>query len=287
MIFRFKQDPVTVLTPPRGWWNIQWRELWTYRDLAYLFAKRDVSVIYTQTILGPVWFLIQPVLTALVFSVVFGHVAKIGTDGLPHFLFYMTGILMWNYFRGIMVGTADSLRAISPMASKIYFPRLLVPLSFPLSNLVYFFWNAVILAAFLAYYRFQGAPVCPSRYILFLPVAIAYTALTAVGTGLWWAALTVKYRDLSFTLGFFEQIWLYATPIVYPISAVTDPVFKAILLLNPVTQSVEWARVMLLGVPPTYLTMRMQLTGWGISILVFLIGLALFNRAQRTFVDVV
>ena len=120
-----------------------------------------------------------------------------------------------------------------------------------------------------------------------MPVAIAYTALTAVGTGLWWAALTVKYRDLSFTLGFFEQIWLYATPIVYPISAVTDPVFKAILLLNPVTQSVEWARVMLLGVPPTYLTMRMQLTGWGISILVFLIGLALFNRAQRTFVDVV
>ncbi len=287
MIFGSKQDQVTVLTPPHGWWNIQWRELWTYRDLAYLFAKRDVSVIYTQTILGPVWFLIQPVLTALVFAVVFGHVAKIGTDGLPHFLFYMTGILMWNYFRGIMVGTADSLRAISPMASKIYFPRLLVPLSFPLSNLVYFFWNAVILAVFLVYYRLQGVPVGPSRYLFLLPVVIGYTALTAVGTGLWWAALTVKYRDLSFTLGFFEQIWLYATPIVYPISAVTDPVFKTILLLNPVTQSVEWARVMLLGVPPTYLTAQLQLTGWGISILVFVAGLALFNRAQRTFVDVV
>ena len=271
-----------------GWFNFGLREMWNCRELAYLFARRDVLVIYKQTILGPAWFLIQPVLTSVVFAVIFGHVAKIGTDGIPHFLFYLTGVLMWNYFRGIMAGTAQSLSSIAAMASKIYFPRLLIPLSFPLSNLVYFFWNFLILAAFWLYYAVvRGVVLVPSWTVLLLPLLLLYIAVAALAAGLVLSALTVKYRDLAFTLPFIEQIWFYATPIVYPMSGVVHPVFKTVLLLNPMSQAVEIGRVMFLGAPAACVTLTGVLTGLGVTLVWFVIGLALFNRAQRTFVDVI
>ena len=278
----------TRIEPAHGWFNFGLREMWDCRELAYLFARRDVLVIYKQTILGPAWFLIQPVLTSVVFAVIFGHVAKIGTDGIPHFLFYLTGVLMWNYFRGIMAGTAQSLSSIAAMASKIYFPRLLIPLSFPLSNLVYFFWNYLILSAFWLYYAVvRGVVLVPSRTVLLLPLLLLYIAVAALAAGLVLSALTVKYRDLAFTLPFIEQIWLYATPIVYPMSGVVHPVFKTVLLLNPMSQAVEIGRVMFLGAPAACVTLTGVLTGLGVTLVWFVIGLALFNRAQRTFVDVI
>ena len=278
----------TRIEPAHGWFNFGLREMWNCRELAYLFARRDVLVIYKQTILGPAWFLIQPVLTSVVFAVIFGHVAKIGTDGIPHFLFYLTGVLMWNYFRGIMAGTAQSLSSIAAMASKIYFPRLLIPLSFPLSNLVYFFWNYLILSAFWLYYAVvRGVVLVPSRTVLLLPLLLLYIAVAALAAGLVLSALTVKYRDLAFTLPFIEQIWLYATPIVYPMSGVVHPVFKTVLLLNPMSQAVEIGRVMFLGAPAACVTLTGVLTGLGVTLVWFVIGLALFNRAQRTFVDVI
>ena len=278
----------TRIEPAHGWFNFGLREMWNCRELAYLFARRDVLVIYKQTILGPAWFLIQPVLTSVVFAVIFGHVAKIGTDGIPHFLFYLTGVLMWNYFRGIMAGTAQSLSSIAAMASKIYFPRLLIPLSFPLSNLVYFFWNFLILSAFWLYYAVvRGVVLVPSRTVLLLPLLLLYIAVAALAAGLVLSALTVKYRDLAFTLPFIEQIWLYATPIVYPMSGVVHPVFKTVLLLNPMSQAVEIGRVMFLGAPAACVTLTGVLTGLGVTLVWFVIGLALFNRAQRTFVDVI
>lgn len=278
----------TRIEPAHGWFNFGLREMWNCRELAYLFARRDVLVIYKQTILGPAWFLIQPVLTSVVFAVIFGHVAKIGTDGIPHFLFYLTGVLMWNYFRGIMAGTAQSLSSIAAMASKIYFPRLLIPLSFPLSNLVYFFWNFLILSAFWLYYAVvRGVVLVPSWTVLLLPLLLLYIAVAALAAGLVLSALTVKYRDLAFTLPFIEQIWLYATPIVYPMSGVVHPVFKTVLLLNPMSQAVEIGRVMFLGAPSACVTLTGVLTGLGVTLVWFVIGLALFNRAQRTFVDVI
>lgn len=278
----------TRIEPAHGWFNFGLREMWDCRELAYLFARRDVLVIYKQTILGPAWFLIQPVLTSVVFAVIFGHVAKIGTDGIPHFLFYLTGVLMWNYFRGIMAGTAQSLSSIAAMASKIYFPRLLIPLSFPLSNLVYFFWNFLILSAFWLYYAVvRGVVLVPSWTVLLLPLLLLYIAVAALAAGLVLSALTVKYRDLAFTLPFIEQIWLYATPIVYPMSGVVHPVFKTVLLLNPMSQAVEIGRVMFLGAPAACVTLTGVLTGLGVTLVWFVIGLALFNRAQRTFVDVI
>lgn len=278
----------TRIEPAHGWFNFGLREMWNCRELAYLFARRDVLVIYKQTILGPAWFLIQPVLTSVVFAVIFGHVAKIGTDGIPHFLFYLTGVLMWNYFRGIMAGTAQSLSSIAAMASKIYFPRLLIPLSFPLSNLVYFFWNFLILAAFWLYYAVvRGVVLVPSWTVLLLPLLLLYIAVAALAAGLVLSALTVKYRDLAFTLPFIEQIWFYATPIVYPMSGVVHPVFKAVLLLNPMSQAVEIGRVMFLGAPAACVTLTGVLTGLCVTLVWFVIGLALFNRAQRTFVDVI
>lgn len=278
----------TRIEPAHGWFNFGLREMWNCRELAYLFARRDVLVIYKQTILGPAWFLIQPVLTSVVFAVIFGHVAKIGTDGIPHFLFYLTGVLMWNYFRGIMAGTAQSLSSIAAMASKIYFPRLLIPLSFPLSNLVYFFWNFLILSAFWLYYAVvRGVVLVPSWTVLLLPLLLLYIAVAALAAGLVLSALTVKYRDLAFTLPFIEQIWLYATPIVYPMSGVVHPVFKTVLLLNPMSQAVEIGRVMFLGAPAACVTLTGVLTGLGVTLVWFVIGLALFNRAQRTFVDVI
>lgn len=277
---------ITTIQSEKNWLRIDWNEIWSYKELLLLLAKRDVSVIYKQTILGPAWFLIQPILTSLVFAVVFGRIAKIPTQGLPRFIFYMSGLLMWNYFKGILEGSGQVFNHYKQLYSKVYFPRLVAPLSLILSNLVYLGLNTVVFLLFYMYYYFiKGVELHLSWSIVLFPLVVLYVAATALGFGLWIAALTAKYRDLRFALPFITQVWLYSTPIIYPLQGVVDPLFRTILLVNPMTVAVETCRFMFTS------TGIVSLQAIGVGALIILIvltsGLAVFNRVQRTFVDVI
>ena len=277
---------ITTIESKKNWLKIDWREIWSYRELLLLLAKRDVSVIYKQTILGPAWFLIQPILTSLVFAVVFGRIAKIPTQGLPRFIFYMSGLLMWNYFRGVLEGSGQVFNHYKQLYSKVYFPRLVAPLSLILSNLVYLGLNTIVFILFYLYYCFvKDVALHPSWTLVFFPLVVLYVAATALGFGLWIAALTAKYRDLRFALPFITQVWLYSTPIIYPLKGVVDPFFRTILLLNPMTVAVEACRFMFTS------TGAISLPAIGMGAIIILVvltsGLAVFNRVQQTFVDVI
>ena len=279
------QEQIVRIGPSRGWYNIPWREIWSYRELLLLLAKRDISVVYKQTILGPVWFLLQPVLTSVVFAVIFGRVAKITTAGLPRMVFYMGGLLMWNYFKGIMEGAGKSFTNYKPLYSKVYFPRLVAPLSLVLSNLVYLGLNLVIFLGFYVYFLRHGAHMRPNAWLLLFPLLVLHTACTALGTGLWVASLTAKYRDLKFALPFLTQCWMYATPIIYPITGVVEPTYRLILFLNPLTMAVESLRYMFTGVG--VVTWDGIVASVLVSLVLLVSGLGVFNRFQRTFVDVI
>lgn len=277
--------PTTVIRPGRGWFDIDWKEVRSYRELLLLLAKRDISVVYKQTILGPVWFLLQPVLTSVVFAIIFGRVAKITTAGLPRMVFYMGGLLAWNYFKGIMEGAGRSFTNYKALYSKVYFPRLIAPFSLVLSNLVYFGLNLLIFLGFYAHFLLRGATFRPNAWILLLPAILLHVACVALGAGFWVAALTAKYRDLKFAMPFLTQCWLYATPIIYPITGVVEPSYRAILFLNPLTVAVEGLRYMFTGVG--IVTWGGVATGVAVSLALFVTGLGVFNRFQRTFVDVI
>ena len=280
------QEQIVRIGPSKGWYDIPWREILSHRELLFLLAKRDISVIYKQTILGPAWFLIQPVLTACVFSVVFGRVAKIPTDGMPRVLFYLSGLLVWNYFHGVMDGASQSFVSAKALFSKVYFPRLLVPLSFPLSHLVFLGLNAVVFFVFYGYQVFaKGVKLAPNWWILAVPLVVAWVAATGLGFGLVVAALTTKYRDLRFAMPFIFRVWMYSSPIIYPLSGVRDKFFLAVLHLNPIGVAVEATRYMLTG--RGLVTMDAILTGLAVIALALLIGLGAFNSVQRNFVDTI
>lgn len=276
---------ITIIEPTKSYLSIKWKEIFDYRDLLLLLAKRDITVVYKQTILGPVWFLIQPIITTVVFTVIFGRVAKIATGGIPHFVFYMSGTVMWNYFSSVLNNSATSLIGNSNLLSKVYFPRLIIPFASVLSNFAHFLLNMVMFIAFYLYFYFTGASLQPSWWILALPLVIIYTALTGLGFGLWVAALTTKYRDLRFALPFILQMWMYATPIVYPASGVSDPVFRMILWANPMSVAVELNRYVFTGISSVSLVP--VLIGISVTTVILITGLIFFNRVQRNFVDTV
>lgn len=264
---------------------MKWKEIFEYRDLLLLLAKRDITVVYKQTILGPLWFLLQPIITALVFTVIFGRVAKISTGGIPHFVFYMSGTVMWNYFSSVLNNSATSLIGNSNLLSKVYFPRLIMPLSSVLSNFAHFLLNMLIFIVFYLYFFFTGNSMHPSWWILALPLLILYTALVGLGFGLWVAAVTTKYRDMRLALPFILQMWMYATPVVYPASGVADPVFRMILWANPMSVAVELNRYMFTGISSVSLVT--VLIGVSITSAVLVTGVIVFNRVQRNFVDTI
>lgn len=276
----------TTIEPTKSYFKIDWMEVFDYRDLLMLLAKRDVTIVYKQTVLGPLWFLIQPIITAVVFTVIFGNVAKIPTDGIPPVVFYMSGIVFWNYFQGILNGSGTVFVSNANLLSKVYFPRLVMPLSTVLSNLPYLLLNMLIFVVFYLYYNlFEGAGLHPCPWLFAMPLLIAYTAAVGLGFGLWVAALTTKYRDLRFALPFVLQIWMYATPIVFPASGVVNPLYRTIMWLNPVSLAIEANRFMFTG--RTVLTGTALLIGLGITSLVLFSGLVLFNKVQSNFVDTI
>lgn len=280
------EQQIVAIRPARRWFDIPWREIAAHKELLLLLARRDISVIYKQTILGPTWFLIQPVLTAIVFSVVFGRIAKIPTDGMPRVLFYLSGLLVWNYFRGVMDGVSNSFVSAKALFSKVYFPRMIVPLTFPLSHLVFMGLNAIV---FLIFYGYQlavnGVKLAPTWWLLAFPLVIVWTAAAAMGFGLVVAALTTKYRDLKFAMPFIFQVWMYSSPIIYPLSGVRDKFFLAVLHLNPVGVAVEAMRYMLTG--RGLVTWDAIGTGAVVISAALVFGLGAFNKAQRNFVDTI
>ena len=273
-----------VIRPQRDWWDLRLGELWRCRDLIWLFVWRDFVAIYKQTILGPLWYIIQPILTTLVFTVIFGNIAKLSTDGLPPFLFYLAGTTVWSYFSACLTSTSNTFVANAGLFGKVYFPRLSIPVSVTISNLISFGIRLGMFLAFLAYFLLAGAKIHPNLWILLLPVLILIMAGLGLGLGIIVSSLTTKYRDLQQLVGFGVQLLMYATPVIYPLSSVQG-VWRALLLANPMTAVVELFRLAFLGISsiePVYL-----LYSAALMIVILLAGMLIFHHVESTFMDTV
>ena len=278
---------LVVIEPHKGWVKFPWRELVEYRDLLFLLVRRDFVAQYKQTVLGPLWFVIQPILTTVVFTVIFGMVAKIPTDGVPPMLFYLCGMLAWGYFAGCLGGTSGTFQANAGIFGKVYFPRLIVPLSVVVSRLVAFSIQLVTFLVFLGYYKFftaAGASLHASFAIIILPLLLLQSAAIGLGVGLWISALTAKYRDFAFLAGFLTQLWMYATPVIYPVSVVPER-WRLILALNPMAGIVDAYRSAFLGTGSLNATYLLISAGMGLFILIT--GFMIFSRTEKTFIDTV
>jgi lipopolysaccharide transport system permease protein len=273
-----------IIKPKRHLFDIDFKDIWRYRDLIALFVRRDFVAKYKQTVLGPLWFIIQPVLTTLMFTIVFGNIANISTDGLPKMLFYLTGIVGWTYFSSCLTTTSNTFVANAGIFGKVYFPRLTLPISIVISNLVQFFIQLMLLAAFMIYYGITGAKFQPNFYILLIPFLIVLMAALGLGFGIIISSLTTKYRDLTNLVSFGVQLWMYATPVIYPLSGIPEN-YRIYVLANPLTPIIETFRFALLGagiVNWLYLLYSLIFT-----IVVLFIGILLFNKVEQTFMDTV
>lgn len=279
------EEWTTVLRPESAGGAPRLQELWRARDLIYLFVRRDFVTLYKQTILGPAWFFIQPLLTTLVFTVVFGNIARISTDGVPPFLFYMSGVVVWSYFASCLDKTAVVFAQNQAVFSKVYFPRLAVPISIVITNVFAFLIQYATFVCFVAYYAATGSGIQVAWWaILITPLLLIQTALLGIGCGLVITSLTTKYRDLAFVVGFGLQLWMYATPIVYPLSAVPDSL-TFFVLANPMAGIVETFRLAYFGVGE--ISLLALAVGAGTTLAVFLAGVSLFAAAERTFIDTI
>jgi lipopolysaccharide transport system permease protein len=275
----------TLIAPTAGWRMLDWRELWAYRDLLRLMVWRDFVARYKQTVLGPLWFILQPLLTTLVFAVVFGHMAGIPTDGVPPMLFYLCGQLAWNYFAQSLQSTAVTLSGNAALFGKVYFPRLIVPLAAVASNLIAVF---IQLATFLVFFGVEKLGADGVRFhfaslAFLLPLVFLQVAVFSLGAGLWLSALTAKFRDFGVLAGFLVQLWMYATPVILPLSAVQGR-WRLLFLLNPMTVPVEATRRLLLG--RGTVTPGLTALCVGITLVVAIGGILVFRRVEKTFVDV-
>lgn len=273
-----------ILRPKTGWFDIDLKELWRYRDLVAMFVRRDFVTQYKQTILGPLWYIIQPLFTTVVFTIIFGKVAKIPTDALPPFLFYMSGSVIWGYFAASLTATSNTFNANANIFGKVYFPRLTVPLATVLINFLQFGIQLALFIGFYLYFRLNGAPVQPTAWLLLLPLLLAQMALLSFGLGVLFSSMTTKYKDLRLAMTFLVQLWMYATPVVYPMSQVPDWLLPW-YVLNPVTAMVESFRHMFFGVSSVQWS-HIGLS-WLITLLLLAAGVVLFSRIEKTFMDTV
>ena len=266
------------------WRDVDVKELVRYRDLILLLVRRDFVAVYKQTILGPAWFFIQPILTTLMFTVVFGNIAKISTDGLPHLVFYLSGLTLWNYFSSCFTATSETFVHNAGIFGKVYFPRLVMPLSIVISKLITFAIQFVLFLAIYFFYYFRGAPMEPNWYLLTLPLLVLITAGLALGFGLIITSLTTKYRDMRFLLQFAIQLAMYATPIIYPLS-VTEGKLRTVILINPMTSLVEAFRYAFTGTGAFNWVYLGYSFGFMAVLLVF--GIYIFYKTQKNFMDTV
>jgi len=273
-----------VIEPRRAWWDLRLGQLWRYRDLIMLFVRRDFVATYKQTILGPLWYIIQPLMTTLVFTVIFGNIANLPTDGLPPFLFYMSGNVIWAYFSGCLKKTSNTFVSNAGLFGKVYFPRLTIPIADLISNLINFAIQIALFLAFLAYFMLSGSDVQVTTWALLLPVLIFLMAGLGLGFGIIISSLTTKYRDLRNLVGFGIQLWMYATPVIYPASTIPED-WQWLVSVNPITPIVEAFRYAFLGAgSPSWGGLVYSFT---FMLAVFTIGVLIFNRVESTFMDTV
>ncbi len=281
----------TVIKPRTGLFEVNLKEIWDYRDLLTLFVKRTITVQYKQTILGPLWWIIQPALTVIMYMVVFGGIAGIPTDGVPQPLFYLGGVCMWQYFSSCLTGTSNTFVTNSGIFGKVYFPRLIMPLSTVISNLVRFGIQFGLFAVVYGYYALRGQAPCPNWYFALTPLLVVMMAGLALGFGIVISSMTTKYRDLQILFSFIVQLWMYGTPIVYPLSQVAGKKLlgmdlQFIMCLNPVTPVIETFKYGALSAG--------EFVGWGwlVYSIVFMLvilgfGILIFNKVQKSFMDTV
>ncbi len=275
-----------IIRPKKHAFDINFKEIWQYRDLLRMFVKRDIITVYKQTILGPIWFIVQPILTTLIYIVVFGRIAQISTDGTPQALFYLSGITIWNYFAESFNTTAKTFTENANIFGKVYFPRLIMPIAKVTSGLIKFLIQFAFFMVVYLYYIFTGnASVNPNWTIVLLPVYIALMAAFGLGTGIIFTSLTTKYRDLVFLLTFGVQLLMYASPVIYPVSAIDDGLLKTVILYNPFTPILEGFKYAFLGAG--------HFSWWnlGYSVIfatvLLIIGIVVFHKTERNFIDTV
>lgn len=275
------------ISPKRKLIELNFREIWNYRDLLILFVKRNIVTVYKQTILGPLWYFIQPLFTALTFTLVFNNIANIPTGTVPAFLFNLTGITAWNYFSQCFVGTSNTFRSNAGIFGKVYFPRVIMPLSNVITNLFKFAIQIGILIVSYIYVLWQGADIHPNYNLFLLPVYILMMAFLGLGLGMIISAFTTKYRDLSILVGFATSLLVYVSAVPYPLSEVSKkmPDWAWVVKYNPLTQIIEGFRYMVLDTG-TFTWGGFTYT-LGISIFLFLLGLIIFNRTEKNFIDTV
>lgn len=273
-----------VIEPQRGAFAIPVREIWAYRDLLLLLVRRDFVSLYKQTILGPIWFVLQPLMMTVVFTVVFGNIANISTDGLPQTLFYLAGITMWTYFADTFLKTSETFTLNANIFGKVYFPRVIVPLSIVVSNLLKFAVQFTIFICFVVYFTLTNPNVQPNWAVSLLPFLLLLMGLMGLSMGMVISALTTKYRDLRFLMTFGVQLLMYATPVIYPVSAIPEA-YRPYILANPITPIVETFRYAFTG------TGSFDVMHLGYAVLVTVVmliaALVIFNQVEKNFMDTV
>lgn len=280
-----RNQTITEIRPKSGWFDIDIKEIWQYRGLVGMFVKRSFTTMYKQTILGPLWFIINPLMTTLVFTIIFGNLANLSTDGVPPFLFYLAGNTVWSYFASCITNTSSTFTANSGIMGKVYFPRITMPLSVVIFGLLSFAIQFIMMIGFLLFYIFRGQVPMINSSVLWTPVLILQVMLLGFGCGIIISSLTTKYRDLNILVGFGVSLWMYATPVVYESSTLPEK-WRGVLMLNPMSPVIETFRAIYLeggqGIPYGYLAVSLALT----AVVVFL-GVVLFSRVEKTFMDTV
>lgn len=271
-----------VITPNRSWFSIDLRALWRYRDLIILFVRRDLVSQYKQTILGPLYYLITPIVGTLINTFIFGKIAKLDTDGIPHFLFYMSGGLLWGYFNNCLNAAKNTFIGNASIFSQVYFPRLAMPISQAISSLFRLIIQFSLFFSFYFYFVQQGFELRPSIWVLLIPVLLIQCALLGIGVGVLLSSFTTKYRDLNFIFTFFVQAWMYASPVVYPLSVIPEK-YHLLMCLNPMVGVIESGRQIIFGV--SSLRLEFILIGIVINFFFLLIGVLVFNRVEKNFLD--
>lgn len=275
----------TEIYPHKRFFKIDLKEIWLYRDMLYMFVKRDIVTIYKQTILGPIWFFIQPIMTSLTFMFVFGGIANISTDGIPHILFYLSGLIIWNYFSECFIQTADTFTQNANIFGKVYFPRIIIPISKIFSGLIKFSIQFILFIITWLFYYFQDNLIQPNYFIFLTPLLVILMAFIGLGLGTIFSSLTKKYRDLKFLINFGVQLLMYFTPIIYPMSEINNSSLKSLIILNPFSHIIEAFKYSYLGIgEPSFYGL---LYSTFFAFFVFVFGILVFNKTERNFIDTV
>ncbi len=278
-----KETWTEVIQPKKSVFQLNLSEIWNYRDLIWIFVRRDIVSVYKQTVLGPLWFFLGPIFTVFTFVFVFNQIAKISTDNIPAPLFYLAGTTLWNYFQACITGTSSTFISNANIFGKVYFPRLVSPISMVISNLLKFGIQLLMFLCFWFYYLAQGT-IHPNAYIALLPLLVLLMGGMALGVGIIISSLTTKYRDLSYFIGFGITLIMYATPVIYPVSAIPE-MYKPFVIYNPIAPIIETFRYGFTG--SGYFSWNGLIYSSVFTIVVLLIGMVLFNKIERTFMDTV